>query len=61
MITCSYKQENYRTGGRLDWPSIEEIVDYRMKVKELILQIIDDTPLELPVTKDSPWVRICVK
>ena len=43
-------------GGSYKWPSVSEVLDYRRKVKEVILDVIDNTPLELPVTKDHPWV-----
>ena len=44
-------------GGKFVWPSLAEVVEYRRRVKELILRVIDETPLEMPVTFDSPWVR----
>lgn len=47
--------ENYRMGGSYKWPAISEVVEYRQIVRDLILKVIDDTPLELPVTMDSPW------
>ena len=43
-------------GGSYKWPSVSEVLDYRRKVKEVILDVIDNAPLELPVTKDHPWV-----
>ena len=43
-------------GGAFSWPSMPEVVEYRRQVREMILKIIDDTPLELPITKGSPWV-----
>ena len=43
-------------GGSYKWPSVSEVLDYRRKVKEVILDVIDNTPLELPVTQDHPWV-----
>ena len=46
-------------GGEYQWPAIPEVVKYRQIVRDLILNIIDETPLELPVTMDSPWV--CVR
>ncbi len=43
-------------GGAFSWPTMPEVVEYRRQVRELILNIIADTPLELPITKKSPWV-----
>ncbi|KAI0220610.1 hypothetical protein LSAT2_027896 [Lamellibrachia satsuma] len=47
--------ENYRMGGKYKWPQLDDVVEYRRRVRQLILQLIDKTPLELPVTMDSPW------
>uniref|UniRef100_A0A0B7B1Y1 Sulfatase-modifying factor enzyme domain-containing protein n=1 Tax=Arion vulgaris TaxID=1028688 RepID=A0A0B7B1Y1_9EUPU len=47
--------ENYRMGGSYKWPPIPEVVEYRRVVRNLILKVIEDTPLELPITMDSPW------
>nr|QTC10020.1 conA [Conus imperialis] len=47
--------ENYRMGGSYKWPSVEEIVEYRRNVRNIILKLIVDTPLQLPITMDSPW------
>ncbi len=39
------------------WPTIEEVRDYRGKVKSLVSEFIRTMPLELPITWDSPaWV-----
>ena len=43
-------------GGSYKWPSVSEVLDYRRKVKEVMLDVIDNVPLELPVTQDHPWV-----
>lgn len=43
-------------GGSYQWPSVEETVQYRREVRQIILDIIDETPLELPVTMESKWV-----
>ena len=47
-------------GGSYKWPSVSEVMDYRRKVKEVILDVIDNAPLELPVTQDHPWVSPCL-
>ena len=43
-------------GGSYQWPEVSEVLDYRRTVRQLILDVIDNTTLELPVTMDSPWV-----
>lgn len=47
--------ENYRMGEKFCWPPISEIKEYRRKVRELVLETIDSTPLNLPIVCDSPW------
>lgn len=47
--------EHYRMGGSYKWPSVEETKEFRVKIRSLIHQVIDRTPLELPVTWNSPW------
>ncbi|XP_060073508.1 uncharacterized protein LOC132553293 [Ylistrum balloti] len=47
--------ENYRMGGSYQWPSLDKVIEYRQRVRNLILKMIQDTPLELPVNKDSTW------
>ena len=40
-----------------DWPPVSEVRAYRDKAKELILNVIDNTPLELPIDWQSPfWI-----
>jgi 5-histidylcysteine sulfoxide synthase/putative 4-mercaptohistidine N1-methyltranferase len=40
-----------------DWPTIEEIRDYRVEVASLVLGIIDTMPLTLPIKQDSlAWI-----
>jgi hypothetical protein len=48
-------------GGEFIWPTVAETKEYRLKCKNLINSIIDRTPLELPVTPESPWVFILEK
>ena len=38
------------------WPPVEEVVEYRRKVRNVVRKVIADTPLELPVTMNSQWV-----
>ncbi|XP_013417309.1 uncharacterized protein LOC106178593 isoform X2 [Lingula anatina] len=47
--------ENFRMGGQYKWPNLKDVVEYRRQVREVILQVIENTPLELPITKESPW------
>ena len=54
---CTSLQENYRMGGSFVWPTVAEVAEYRKKVRKAILDVIDNTPLELPVTQESKWVR----
>ena len=40
-----------------DWPTIKEVFEYREKVKEVVLDIIDSTPLTLPINWENPfWI-----
>jgi len=40
-----------------DWPSVSEIKNYRQKVKDLVLHLIDNTPLSIPITNEDPfWI-----
>lgn len=40
-----------------NWPTISEVWDYRAKVKEVVLQLIDQTPLTLPIGWENPfWI-----
>ena len=39
------------------WPSVDEVKQYRDSVKSLVNTFIDDLPLALPITEDDPaWV-----
>ena len=39
------------------WPSVDEVKQYRDSVKSLVNTFIDDIPLALPITEDDPaWV-----
>jgi len=40
-----------------DWPPVTGVREYRNKAKELILNVIDNTPLTLPIHWESPfWI-----
>jgi hypothetical protein len=45
-------------GGDYKWPTVQETKEYRLKLRNLINDVIDRTPLVLPVKWDSPWVNI---
>ena len=57
LISHCNLQENYRMGGSFVWPTVAKVAEYRKKVRKAILDVIDNTPLELPVTQESKWVR----
>jgi 5-histidylcysteine sulfoxide synthase/putative 4-mercaptohistidine N1-methyltranferase len=43
--------------GNYQWPSVEAVSEYRDQVKERVLNLIDEMPVALPITQDSPaWV-----
>lgn len=50
--------ENYRMGGSYKWPLLSSVVEYRRNVRNLVLKVIHDTPLDLPITMESPWWAI---
>ena len=44
-------------GGAYQWPSLEDVLDYRQKVFDLVMDVIEREPLKLPITQESPWVN----
>ena len=44
-------------GGSYQWPSIEEVWQYRQEVRQAILDMIDSESFQLPVTPDHPMVN----
>lgn len=40
------------------WPKVDEVRQYRDQVKEMILKVIDETPLKLPIEWDNPFYII---
>jgi len=38
-----------------EWPTLKETQDYRDRVYEVVNEVINTLPLELPITEDSPW------
>ena len=44
-------------GSNYNWPKVEEVREYRQKVKELVDELIMTLPLTLPIKDDSPmWI-----
>jgi 5-histidylcysteine sulfoxide synthase len=44
-------------GSRYDWPGVDEVREYRKKVKTLVQNLIETLPLKLPITQDDPfWI-----
>ncbi|MFA9392979.1 MAG: 5-histidylcysteine sulfoxide synthase [Prolixibacteraceae bacterium] len=41
-----------------NWPTVNEVREYRQKVKSLVLDVIDNTPLKMPITKADPFWMI---
>lgn len=37
------------------WPTVQEVRDYRAKVRATVLNVIDNSPLTTPVTWQNPW------
>ncbi len=45
--------------SRYEWPRIEEVQTYREKVKQTVLEFIDQTPLQLPIGWENPfWILL---
>ena len=43
--------------GNYKWPTFEEVKDYRKKVKEIVLELIDTVEFTMPINWDSPmWI-----
>ncbi|EEY91189.1 methyltransferase domain protein [Acinetobacter lwoffii SH145] len=41
-----------------DWPTVQEVHDYRHQVRALILNILEHAPLTLPLNWQNPWWTI---
>ncbi len=50
-------EENYA------WPEISEVMAYRKRVQEVVLNIIDTAPLNLPIDWENPWwtIIMCIE
>jgi len=43
--------------ARYQWPEVEAVRAYRAEVKRLVCDLIEELPLQLPITQESPfWV-----
>ena len=45
-------------GTRYEWPSVAEVKTYRDQVRALVVNLIDNAPLELPIDWHNPWWAI---
>lgn len=45
-------------GGAYKWPTFAAVMDYRQKVREMVIGVIETVPLSHPITMDNPWVSI---
>ncbi len=41
-----------------DWPSVSEVKAYRQQVRHLVSQLIQESPLTLPINWQNPWWAI---
>jgi len=57
MLMLFHLQENHRLGGNFAWPSVSVVMEYRNKVRQVVLNVIDTAPFQLPITVDNPMVR----
>jgi len=49
-------QEVNRRGNRFQWPSLDDVIEYRRRVRRLVCDVIDRCDVRLPVTIDSQLV-----
>lgn len=42
-----------RRGNKFQWPSLDDVIDYRRRVRRLVCDVIDRCDIQLPVTIDS--------
>ena len=43
-------------GGAYEWPSFATVMNYRQKVREMVINVIETAPLSYPINEDHPWV-----
>jgi 5-histidylcysteine sulfoxide synthase/putative 4-mercaptohistidine N1-methyltranferase len=41
-----------------DWPAVDEVQGYRNRVREVVDSLIQQLPLDMPITWDNPWWTI---
>ncbi len=46
-----------------EWPSVDEVMAYRAKVREVTARLIETAPLVLPIDWDHPWwaIVMCIE
>ena len=49
--------QNCFSKGDYKWPTVEETREYRLKVRKIINEMIEKTPLKLPIDMENPWVN----
>ena len=43
--------------GHYNWPTVDQVREYRQKAKKVVIKVIHEMPLQLPITWDNPfWV-----
>ena len=43
--------------ARYNWPKVNEVKEYRAKVKEVVIELINTLPLTLPIKQEDPmWI-----
>jgi len=45
-------------GPKLCWPTVDEVLQFRRRVRTLIIDVIDRCDLKLPVSVDTPLVTL---
>ena len=50
-------EENY------DWPAVDQVQAYRDRVRRVVDEVIETTPLQMPITWDNPWwvIVMCIE
>lgn len=49
--------------ARYDWPRVDEVREYRNRVREAVEKLIETIPLALPIDWDHPWwaILMCIE
>lgn len=48
-------------GGSFKWPSVQDVLQYRGKVRQMVLDLISSVPLKLPISQDDPVVSAYIE